>query len=386
MPYTAVFDVDGTLVDTKYQHALAWLVGDQLVAHVAGDEIEKKHRSAIGEVDVPPRGRSARLTGVDAVGVSPLQDVWSVSKSLGHSITPCRPEPVRSSARWEVFALPGRASSRPFRRRSTLTRPATGRRLLRHFSARPRRRVGADRTRDAWQARPGARPRGRRCCAPRPPVGPGRLVTMTAPVSGATVDPVRVHPPTARPALHQPGEHVIARHSVRTLRGRTTPLHRDEVGFADQRGMGHDPGDRPLTRDRRLPRAGHAASVGSTPDVPCNAGSPGSPPPIAGSTPARCGADSAPGRPRTGTAHSARSIRGRSRRRCARRGARRTSTGRSAPWPGPGPADDTVVPTRRAPGSDVDLRPPAVPVRRPAAEEPALLDRLCGHRRHRPMT
>jgi hypothetical protein len=34
---------------------------------------------------VPPRGRSARLTGVDAVGVSPLQDVWSVSKSpLGH--------------------------------------------------------------------------------------------------------------------------------------------------------------------------------------------------------------------------------------------------------------------------------------------------------------
>ena len=34
---------------------------------------------------MPPRGRSARLTGVDAVGVSPLQDVWSVSKSLlGH--------------------------------------------------------------------------------------------------------------------------------------------------------------------------------------------------------------------------------------------------------------------------------------------------------------
>ncbi len=26
MPDTAVFDVDGTLVDTNYQHALAWLV------------------------------------------------------------------------------------------------------------------------------------------------------------------------------------------------------------------------------------------------------------------------------------------------------------------------------------------------------------------------
>jgi beta-phosphoglucomutase-like phosphatase (HAD superfamily) len=59
-----VFDVDGTLVDTNYQHALAWfrafrrfdispaiwrihraigMGGDQLVAAVAGDDVEKSH-------------------------------------------------------------------------------------------------------------------------------------------------------------------------------------------------------------------------------------------------------------------------------------------------------------------------------------------------------
>jgi HAD superfamily hydrolase (TIGR01549 family) len=60
---TAVFDVDGTLVDTNYQHALAWyrafrgfdivlpvwrlhraigMGGDNLVAHVAGDDVEER--------------------------------------------------------------------------------------------------------------------------------------------------------------------------------------------------------------------------------------------------------------------------------------------------------------------------------------------------------
>jgi HAD superfamily hydrolase (TIGR01549 family) len=60
----AVFDVDGTLVDTNYQHALAWyrafrrfditlpiwrlhraigMGGDQFVAAVAGDEVENEH-------------------------------------------------------------------------------------------------------------------------------------------------------------------------------------------------------------------------------------------------------------------------------------------------------------------------------------------------------
>ena len=64
MADTAIFDVDGTLVDTNYQHALAFyrafrrfditlpmwrlhraigMGGDQFVAHVAGDEVEQRH-------------------------------------------------------------------------------------------------------------------------------------------------------------------------------------------------------------------------------------------------------------------------------------------------------------------------------------------------------
>ena len=60
----AIFDVDGTLVDSNYQHALAWfrafrrfdmtipiwqlhratgMGGDMLVAHVAGDKAEEQH-------------------------------------------------------------------------------------------------------------------------------------------------------------------------------------------------------------------------------------------------------------------------------------------------------------------------------------------------------
>ena len=70
VPDTAIFDVDGTLVDTNYQHALAWfrafrrfditlpvwrlhraigMGGDQLVTHVAGDAVEQRHGSALRE-------------------------------------------------------------------------------------------------------------------------------------------------------------------------------------------------------------------------------------------------------------------------------------------------------------------------------------------------
>jgi HAD superfamily hydrolase (TIGR01549 family) len=63
MNFAAILDVDGTLVDTNYQHALAWyralrqhgvtvpvwrlhrhigMGGDQLVAAVAGDEVERE--------------------------------------------------------------------------------------------------------------------------------------------------------------------------------------------------------------------------------------------------------------------------------------------------------------------------------------------------------
>lgn len=67
---TAVFDVDGTLVDTNYQHALAWyrafrrhdltipvwrlhraigMGGDQLVQAVAGADVEAEHGDALRE-------------------------------------------------------------------------------------------------------------------------------------------------------------------------------------------------------------------------------------------------------------------------------------------------------------------------------------------------
>ena len=70
MPDTAIFDVDGTLVDTNYQHALAWyrafrrfditlplwqlhrgigMGGDNFVAHVAGEEVEKQYGSQLRE-------------------------------------------------------------------------------------------------------------------------------------------------------------------------------------------------------------------------------------------------------------------------------------------------------------------------------------------------
>ncbi len=68
MPDTAVFDVDGTLVDTNYHHALAWsrafrryditrplwrihraigMGGDMLVAHVAGEHVEQERGDAL---------------------------------------------------------------------------------------------------------------------------------------------------------------------------------------------------------------------------------------------------------------------------------------------------------------------------------------------------
>ncbi len=68
----AILDVDGTLVDTNYQHAIAWfrafrrfdvteqlwrihrhigMGGDQLVAAVAGDEVEERHGDDIREAE-----------------------------------------------------------------------------------------------------------------------------------------------------------------------------------------------------------------------------------------------------------------------------------------------------------------------------------------------
>jgi HAD superfamily hydrolase (TIGR01509 family) len=65
-----LFDIDGTLIDSTYHHALAWhraftrcdvavplwkvhraigMGGDKLVAHVAGDDVEKEHGDALRE-------------------------------------------------------------------------------------------------------------------------------------------------------------------------------------------------------------------------------------------------------------------------------------------------------------------------------------------------
>ena len=103
-----------------------------------------RHGEACGQCASPPRTQSYPMATRAGAIVGPLGSVRFAEASV-------------QSAR---------------RRRSPSTRPATWRRLLRRCSARRRRRVGADRTRDAWRAGPGARPRGRGCCAPRPAVGP----------------------------------------------------------------------------------------------------------------------------------------------------------------------------------------------------------------------
>jgi HAD superfamily hydrolase (TIGR01549 family) len=72
MPTIAILDVDGTLVDTNYHHTIAWfrafrrfdvteqlwrihrhigMGGDQLVAAVAGDEVEERHGDDIREAE-----------------------------------------------------------------------------------------------------------------------------------------------------------------------------------------------------------------------------------------------------------------------------------------------------------------------------------------------
>jgi phosphoglycolate phosphatase-like HAD superfamily hydrolase len=72
MPTIAILDVDGTLVDTNYHHAIAWfrafrrhdltlqvwrihrhigMGGDQLVAALAGDEVEEELGDEIREAE-----------------------------------------------------------------------------------------------------------------------------------------------------------------------------------------------------------------------------------------------------------------------------------------------------------------------------------------------
>jgi HAD superfamily hydrolase (TIGR01509 family) len=103
MPPAAILDVDGTLVDTNYQHALAWfrafrqhgvvlpiwrihrhigMGGDQLVAAVAGDEVERE----LGD-DIRTAEKALYLAMIEEV--EPLEgarDLIVQLKERGHQV------------------------------------------------------------------------------------------------------------------------------------------------------------------------------------------------------------------------------------------------------------------------------------------------------------
>ena len=119
MPQVAILDVDGTLVDTNYHHAIAWfrafrrhfltlqvwrihrhigMGGDQLVAALAGDEVEERlgdsireaesdlYRELIGEVQVMEGARRLieDLKDADnAVVLASSAKQWEVKHYLG---------------------------------------------------------------------------------------------------------------------------------------------------------------------------------------------------------------------------------------------------------------------------------------------------------------
>jgi HAD superfamily hydrolase (TIGR01549 family) len=103
MPPAAILDVDGTLVDTNYQHALAWfrafrqhdvvlpiwrihrhmgMGGDQLVGSVAGDEVERE----LGD-DIRAAEKALYLAVIEEV--EPLEgarDLIVELKEHGHQV------------------------------------------------------------------------------------------------------------------------------------------------------------------------------------------------------------------------------------------------------------------------------------------------------------
>jgi HAD superfamily hydrolase (TIGR01549 family) len=119
MPTIAILDVDGTLVDTNYHHAIAWfrafrrldvtvpiwqihrhigMGGDQLVAAVAGDEVEERlgdeirdaeselYKELIGEVRTMEGSRELiqELKGRgDVVVLASSAKDWEVEHYLG---------------------------------------------------------------------------------------------------------------------------------------------------------------------------------------------------------------------------------------------------------------------------------------------------------------
>ncbi len=143
MPDTAIFDVDGTLVDTNYQHALAWsrafarygitrplwrihraigMGGDMLVPEIGGRQAEEDHGDALREAwveefdelvdeikpfdgalelleEVKRRGFKLVLASsgkakhveafLDLIGARTLADAWTTSDDAEHT----KPEP-----------------------------------------------------------------------------------------------------------------------------------------------------------------------------------------------------------------------------------------------------------------------------------------------------
>jgi HAD superfamily hydrolase (TIGR01549 family) len=143
MPQIAILDVDGTLVDTNYHHAIAWfrafrrhfitvpiwrihrhigMGGDQLVAAVTGDDVEERagdrirdaetelYRELIGEVqamegsrelieDLRERGNTVVLASsakdwevehyIELLDAAELVDAWTTSADVEST----KPEP-----------------------------------------------------------------------------------------------------------------------------------------------------------------------------------------------------------------------------------------------------------------------------------------------------
>ena len=99
----AILDVDGTLVDSNYQHAIAWyrafrdarsdapiwrihrhigMGGDQLVAAVAGDDVEERLGDAIREVE---EDRYGELIG-EIVPFEGARDLIAALADRGHPV------------------------------------------------------------------------------------------------------------------------------------------------------------------------------------------------------------------------------------------------------------------------------------------------------------
>ena len=103
MGTVAIVDIDGTLVDTNYHHAIAWgrafaehgvtpalwrihrhlgMGGDQLVAALAGEQVERRNGDAIREAE-------GRLYGELIAEVRPFEGARELIASLkdrGHAV------------------------------------------------------------------------------------------------------------------------------------------------------------------------------------------------------------------------------------------------------------------------------------------------------------